>query len=134
MKRALIPLIIIGLLVSGTLGLFLMDHMDSSSHIKCPFESAGIINCVLVQNPLDLATSHLNAFSKFFSAAPVSAFAALMSLAVLLAFALLVVPSYQFPKLRPARIKRYSAGRFIPLSDRDFIHWFALHENSPALN
>ncbi len=134
MKNHIIPLLVIGLLLSASFGLAIMNHMDGQGHNQCPFETAGTVDCVQVQNPTGFAVSHLNALSRFFSAIPVNGFAGLSASYLLLAFgALFFFKKDSEPfKLKPLFIQRCLYESLVTPNKILLAHWFSLHENSPA--
>ena len=135
MKKTVIPLIIIGLLLYASFGLIMVNHMDGMGHNICPFEAVGLKNCVNVQNPLDFVASHLDVFSKFFSAIPINGFA--VSLALLFAFALGVLvifnSLFEIHKFQRLRVINRLHEFFVSPNKNRLTRWFALHENSPSL-
>ena len=134
MKNYLLPVLIIGLLLSANLGLATMNHMDGQDHVKCPFDAAGFTNCTQVQSPLDLITIHLNAFSRSFLSTPVGSFFVFLSLLLLLGLAAFVTFSNdaEFLKRDQGHIIKYLYGYFVSHSEQQIIQWLSLHENSPA--
>ena len=134
MKNYLIPFLVIGLLVSASFGLVMMNHMDGQGHSNCPFDTAGASGCAQARNPIDFVVSHLNALSRFFSALPVNSLASLISLFLLsiLAIATIFNKESEFLKLRPLFAKNHFHESFVPINKVLITRWFSLHENSPA--
>lgn len=132
MKNPLIPLVVIGILISASFGLVLMSHMDEQGHGQCPFETAGVAVCGLMQTPIDFVVSHLNAFSKFSSAIVVTS---LLAMLLLLTFSLLFKLYYDSALfgLRPLLIGSLPRGSFISPHRQKLTHWLSIHENSPTV-
>ncbi|OGY66038.1 MAG: hypothetical protein A3I89_00885 [Candidatus Harrisonbacteria bacterium RIFCSPLOWO2_02_FULL_41_11] len=132
MKRFLVPLIIISLLFSVTLGLAAMNHMDGQGHGQCPFEVMGVASCGLAKNAFDFIIPHLNLFSRLFSATLFNS----ISLAALslLALGLFAVFRKEFLVLQPRFLvaENYFSSSFVSSAAKRTTHWLALHENSPA--
>lgn len=135
MKNPIFPLLIIGLLFFASFGLVIMSHIDGQGHSQCPFEMAGVTDCVQVQNPMGFAISHLNALSKFFSAIPVNSFTNLIVIYLLLAFTTFFSFKKDFEsfKLKPIFIRSRLYESFVSPNKILLTRWFSLHENSPAL-
>ncbi len=133
MKRLLIPLVIISLLSSITLGLAAMNHLENGQgHSQCPFDAMNLINCDLVKNSFDFIALHLNLFSRMFSA---TLFASVsLSLFFVLVFGLLAVFRGGLPVLKPHFLVTESRLQFsfVPSAARRTTRWLALRENSPA--
>ncbi|HEY4506671.1 MAG TPA: hypothetical protein VJH71_00710 [Candidatus Paceibacterota bacterium] len=133
MKNYIIALLIISSLVSVSFGLVAMNHMDGQGHGECPFEVSGVTNCVQAQNPIDFATSHLNAFSKFYSATPVNGFS-LISLYLLWSLAIFIIFNKELElfKFQPLLARNNPKESFVAPSRIVLTDWLSLHENSPA--
>jgi|SRR3989344_2185613 len=131
MKSPLIPLMVIGILLSASFGLAMMSHMDEQGHSQCPFETAGATVCGLMQSPIEYAISHLNALLSFFTSTIVASFAGFLALLLLftLSFSAGLFGNFK-PKLLLARV--YSQNSFDSPFRQQLIRWFALHENSPS--
>lgn len=134
MKNFFLPLLIIGLLLSASFSLIMMNHMDEPGHNNCPFKAPGVADCVQVQSPLDFISSHLNSVSRFFSAIPVNSFTVSLTLILVLTFAVFIIFNKKFElfKFRPLLIENRLREFFVPPNKILFSHWFAFHENSPA--
>ena len=134
MKRYLFSLLIIGSLLSASFGLVMMKHMDG--HGQCPFEPAGITDCIQVQSPIGFATSHLNYFSKFYVAVSVNSFVISLTLLLALAFAILITFNKEFElfKLQLLFARNHLREFFVSPNKILLTHWLALHENSPAVS
>ena len=134
MKNSFIPLVIIGLLLSASFGLVMMNHADGQGHGECPFKTTGVADCAQVQSPLDFMISHLNAFAKFSSATPVTSFVISLAQLLILAFSIPLILSKRLELFAPGHIfiQGHLRESFTAPSRILFNHWFALHENSPA--
>lgn len=126
-------MLMIGLLLSASFGLAMMNHMDDQGHNQCPLETTGVTDCAQVESTVDFVTSHLNAVSGFFSALPVQGFA--FSLALLFALAsniFIVFSNRERSKTELLSVKGRVHMSFVAPRTIAFSRWFALHENSPA--
>lgn len=134
MKSHITPLLIIGLLLFASFGLVTMNHVDEQGHSRCPFETAGAIDCTQIQNPVGFAISHLNALSKFFSAIPVDSLVSLIAIYLLFAHAAIIYfkENFDLLKLKSIFIRRYLCESWLTPNKILLIHWLSLHENSPA--
>lgn len=134
MKTPFIPLLIISFLLSVTFGLSIMNHMGEQGHSRCPFETAGAVDCTRVQNPVGFAISHLNALSKSFSAIPVSSFVSLIAIYLLLALAAIIYLKNDFEsfKLKVIFIRRHIYEYWVTPNKILLTYWLSLYENSPA--
>ncbi len=135
MRNQVITTIIIALLLTTTLGLATMNHMDQD-HSSCPFEVPGVANCAQLQSPFGFLTSHLDAFSRFTSAIP--AINSLVAFLLLLSSLIFLIPvifaknfdlfnfqiDYTHNRLRES---------FVSLKRSLLIDWLALHMNSPTI-
>src|SRR3989344_7169333 len=130
MKRFLVPLIIISLLFSVTLGLAAMNHMDGQGHSQCPFEVMGVASCGLAKNVFDFIILHLNLFSRLFSATLFNS----ISLAALslLALGLFAVFRKEFLVLQPRFLvaENYFLSSFFFLAVRRSPHLAGFHGNN----
>ncbi len=135
MKNPIRYLFIIGLLFSASFGLVMMGHIDNQGHGLCPFETAGVTDCNQLQNPIDFVISHLNAVSGFFSAIPINGFVFFISMVLLLAFAIFILPSGESELLKfgTAFVQKHIHESFVSPIRILLANWFALHENSPAI-
>lgn len=134
MKNAIIPLLIIGLLLSASFGLVAMNHMDGQGHNLCPFEAAGVTDCTRVQSPIDFTFSHLNSLAGFFLAVPVAGFVSLISLFLLSALTMVAILSEPgLIESKPSPLSNRIRKTFVSPQKTLLTDWFALHENSPAI-
>ena len=136
MKNPFISLLIIGLLLSASLGLVMMKHMNEEGHVVCPFDLVGATSCAQFRNSFDFIASHLNAFSRFISAIPASSFTVYFYLLLLLILSLPVIlkRDLRVLKLKTTPGKTWFYESFIPTFQELRMYWFALHENSPAIS
>ncbi|MEK7645695.1 MAG: hypothetical protein AAB374_01115 [Patescibacteria group bacterium] len=134
MKNPFLPLLIIGLLLSTSFSLVVMSHEDRQGYSNCPFEVAGVADCVQIQNSIDFAASHLNALAKFLLAIPVNNFTSLVALSLLVIFTIFTFFNKYFGlfKLRPVLTRNRLYEPLVSLNKTLFTRWFALHENSPS--
>lgn len=134
MKNLITSLFLIGILLSASFGLVMMNHTDGMGHSQCPFEAVGVTDCAQVQNPLDFMVSHLNAIARFFSAAPVDSFMISLALLLILAFSILIGFNKKLESLTLWAVfaKSHIRESFVSPNRILFNRWFALHENSPA--
>ena len=130
MKNTIIPLLLIGMLLSVSFGVLMMNHMDGQGHNLCPFEA--VTNCAQGQNSINFMTSHLSALAKFFSSTSVNSLVNLISIFTLLDLAISPILKSESLKLRPLLIKNKLRESFVPPQRTLFTDWFSLHENSPA--
>ena len=133
MRNLGIPLLIIGLLLSASLSLIMMNHSDGQSHGQCPFKVAGTVDCAQAQNSFDLVIIHLNSVAQFSQATPTNIFTTLLLvflLAVLSSFAL--GRNSELYKSRLGFLPSRFYESFTSPSKILFNYWFALHENSPS--
>lgn len=134
MKNSFLPLFIIGLMLFSSFSLAIMDHMDGQNHAKCPFETAGTVDCTQVQNAIDFVVSHFGAVSGFFSAGIAGNSVNLIALSLLLMLAVSAIfnKSNDPFRLRPVTLENLSREVFISPNKIILTHWLAMHENSPA--
>lgn len=135
MKNLIIPLVLILVLFSASLSLVMMNHMNDSGHSSCPLETVGITDCTLTQNPINFIISHLNALSNFSLAIPITKLVGLISLFLLLVFSSFTIFGRGLELFTAQSLSEKGKFRdsFVPPNRILFNHWFALHENSPAL-
>ncbi len=134
MKTPLFVLLIISLLFSASYGMAMMSHLDGQEHSECPFEAAVAVNCNQNQNPVGFVTSHLNAFARFFSAVPTGFYGLILLSVVLLCAAFYLLDKKRTPLELKSLIKQSHVRKFFTPPSRILLtHWFALHENSPAM-
>ena len=135
MKNTLIPLLLIGILLSASFGLAKMNHMDNQGgHVQCPFETARVTDCTRLQTPINSVTSHLSALSKFLSTIPVNGFDGLISIFLIFALTIFVTFNKEFElfRLNPLFVKSNLRKAFVSSNKILLAHWLALHENSPS--
>lgn len=135
MKNQVIATIAIALLLTTTLGLATMNHMDQD-HSGCPFEVPGVINCAQLQNPFSFLASHLDTFSRFTSAIPT--INSLVAFLLLLFSLILLIPVVFAKKFDLFNFQiDYTRNRFRKLFVSPkrslLIDWLALHVNSPTI-
>ena len=134
MKNQVISSIIIALLLSTTLGLMTMNHMDQD-HDICPFEVPGVASCVQVYGAYGFIASHLNAFSRYVSAIPVNSFGGifLLFLSMIFLTSTLLSENTKSFKFRSILISNRLREILIIPKRTTIIDWLAIHENSPAI-
>lgn len=134
MKNFFIPLVIIGSLLLPTLGLVAMTDMSGQSHVNCPFQATGSVDCTQAQNLVDFMSAHVSAFSQFFLATLADGFAVFFNLFYLFALAVFVVFTKDLTLRAPVPviIKIRSLGSFSSQNSIQFVDWLSLLENSPA--
>ena len=135
MKTPFTLIIIASLLLSATLSLVTMGHMDQG-HGDCPFDAVGTADCVKVASPFDFLASHLAAFLRFFSATPTDGVAILLALFLSLILSTFIIfdGDSRLFKSRPLLARNRLREFFVSPSTILFIDWLALHENSPAVS
>ncbi|HBB65447.1 MAG TPA: hypothetical protein DCZ84_02325 [Candidatus Vogelbacteria bacterium] len=130
MKSALSVLLIASLIGIAALGA-LSVHAGMQDHDgNCAIALAQGTDCPRQANPLDYASFHIGAF-KNFSLATVGALFALLA-AVVAGVAVRVnrdLSTLLHPRVAYAR---YLKDSVVYVPQCGFIHWLALHENSPA--
>lgn len=137
-KTMLTVFLIVGFLGIAVFGVFAMDFaMDGGEHGHdgCIAATAQGGNCPGWQSGIALLIFHLDAFRGFstavFSDSFANAFLWLLGLMPLAVFGFFATARQMAPKLTT----NYRHSGFVELSSfrtrQEFIHWLALHENSP---
>lgn len=136
MKVALTIFLITGFLGIAVFGVFTMNHGAEHCHSGCIAATAQGTNCPKGENTLSFLNFHLDAFRSFSTATfgENLANALLLLVALVLTVALAVLASIN--PAPPALATNYHRRQFLESYSfpfqREFTHWLALHENSPA--
>ena len=122
MKSAFAVLVLASLIGVSVFGFVTMNHESGQGHEGCIAATARGGDCPIINNELGLLFFHLDTFKGF-------------SLGIVLAALAFILPLwfakdfiYVFSEFRIGVVPAPSAFS----SFRDFTHWLALHENSPA--
>ncbi len=138
MKLALTIFLITGFIGIAVFGVFAMNHGSEHGHNGCIAATAKGVDCPKEEGAISFLNFHLDAFRSFSTATfgDNIAGALLLLIALILAVAGGVVASIHTAP--PALAVNYHRRQFLESYSfpfqREFTHWLALHENSPAFS
>ncbi|MBI2034093.1 MAG: hypothetical protein HYT13_03290 [Candidatus Liptonbacteria bacterium] len=132
MKTGLTISLFISFIAIAVFGILVMNLEAADGHVSCIAQTVQGALCPESSGPFSFIDFHISAF-KSFSTAVFGGNALALILTVLFLLALFALAPAAVSGSQPSFIAFHSQKSSEPiLSKKPFIHWLALHENSPS--
>ncbi|HEY4497317.1 MAG TPA: hypothetical protein VJC20_00970 [Candidatus Paceibacterota bacterium] len=132
MKIALTIGILFSFVGIAVFGFTAMSH-ESDHGYGCIATTAQGINCSNENRAINLVSFHANSFKGFSTALVGQSVAVLLFSLFLLAMGIWISFTHRLaPQSNISTRQRHRSRSFVPPFKTEFIHWLALHENSPS--